>query len=260
MNILHKYYLIVSILLTAEAVFSQPGNITVSFPDTQVVRGESVWIPLLCSDISADDSVLSFQVIFEYDSVLGVFDSAKTENSITPEFFNAMWNFNQPGLVNGGYLNFANLNPIIGAGNLCYLRFRADESETGVTALSFQACILNGGLPESQTIDGSVTVTETGIGIRGGEEFLPGEADFRPVYPNPFNREVRIDFILPYDGYTAIGVYDIAGRIIHKLSSGEYQRGSHSLTFTPDMSSSGIIFFRLQMEDAIMVQRAVYVK
>ena len=260
MKTMLKYSFIIIFILTSESALSQPYPITVSIPDTQVVRGESVWIPLTCSNISAEDSVLSFQVIFEYDSVLGGFDSVKIEDSITPGFFIAMWNFNQPGYVNGGYLNFVNLNSIIGAGSLCQLRFSAAESETGMTALSFQACIFNGGSPESQTIDGSITVTETGVGNYKGDEYIPGELEFHPVYPNPFNGEVRIDFVLPADGMAVIEVYNVGGRLIQRLSDSEYSQGRHSLTFTPDVESSGIVFFQIQNEGIIKIQKAVYVK
>ena len=233
--------------------------IDVELPDTSVISGETIWIPVTCSNISEEDSVLSYQMIINYDPEIGYIDSAKIEGSITPDHFTSIWNFTQPGIVNGGYLNFSNLEGITGSGVLCYLRFTGDNTNGGVTALEFEACVFNGGEPSSSMYDGSVTVQ--GVGISGPEVgLMPSEFKFYPIYPNPFNNEVTIDFSLPGNGAVDVSVYDINGKLAANLFSGILPGGDHSRCFKLEHCASGIYFFRLQVGEFSSVQKAVYVK
>ncbi len=236
-----------------------PTVITVELPDTTVNTGESVWIPVTCSNISEEDSVLSFQMIINYDAEIGYIDSAKIAGSLTPDHFTSVWNFSQPGIVNGGYLNFSNLEGITGSGMLCYLRFTGDNAAGGSTELEFEACIFNGGEPSSSLYNGSVTVAGVGVGDSGTDE-LPAGFNFHPVYPNPFNSEFFLEYELPASGYAEISVYDISGRLVTNLFSGQLEAGYYRKSYSFDSFASGIYFFKLRAGEFTYVQKAVYIK
>ncbi|MBM3329313.1 MAG: T9SS type A sorting domain-containing protein [Calditrichaeota bacterium] len=65
-------------------------------------------------------------------------------------------------------------------------------------------------------------------------------------YPNPFNSTTIIAFDLPTLKEVKIAVYDICGREISILASGQFTAGRHFLVWKPTNLSSGVYFCQLQ--------------
>jgi cytochrome c553 len=71
-------------------------------------------------------------------------------------------------------------------------------------------------------------------------------------YPNPFNPHTKIQFTLPKAATVSLGIYDLNGRIVKHLISGEqHGNGTHSVAWdgtndNGEKVSSGIYFSRLQ--------------
>lgn len=88
------------------------------------------------------------------------------------------------------------------------------------------------------------------------------EADFSLSgnYPNPFNPTTKISFNLPVSGFTTLKVYDIMGREVSELISGDLNAGSHSVTFNGDNLASGIYYYRLVSSGNIAVKKMLLVK
>ncbi|HBX65567.1 MAG TPA: hypothetical protein DEG32_05240, partial [Balneolaceae bacterium] len=79
-------------------------------------------------------------------------------------------------------------------------------------------------------------------------------------YPNPFNPTTNIDFELPRSAFVELDVYDITGRKVQELTSRLYQLGSYSIPFNAQGLSSGIYFYRFQIDDAIFTKKMTLVK
>lgn len=75
---------------------------------------------------------------------------------------------------------------------------------------------------------------------------LPVTAVLHPNYPNPFNPETQISFELPQAGFAEITVYDITGRKVSTLFSGNKSAGIHTLRFDASGLSSGVYMYRLK--------------
>jgi len=88
------------------------------------------------------------------------------------------------------------------------------------------------------------------------------EADFSLSgnYPNPFNPSTTISFNLLLSGFTTLKVYDIMGREVSELISGELNAGSHSVTFNGDNLASGIYYYRLESSGNVAVKKMLLVK
>lgn len=74
---------------------------------------------------------------------------------------------------------------------------------------------------------------------------LPAGFSLSQNYPNPFNPETVIRFALPEPGYVKGVVYDILGREVATLLSGEMNPGNHQVKFEAKGLASGIYVFRL---------------
>jgi hypothetical protein len=63
---------------------------------------------------------------------------------------------------------------------------------------------------------------------------------FRGIGPNPFSRETEIRFSLGTPRETSISIYDVSGRLVHRLADRELPAGEHRLAWN-GRSSDGMI-------------------
>jgi hypothetical protein len=80
---------------------------------------------------------------------------------------------------------------------------------------------------------------QTGISI-------PENYALLSVYPNPFNPETNIRFMIPQPGETQIDVFDLKGRKVQELFRGYCDAGQHHIRFNASHLSAGIYICRLQ--------------
>ena len=79
-------------------------------------------------------------------------------------------------------------------------------------------------------------------------------------YPNPFNPVTKIDFALQKAGFVSLKVYDYIGREISLLVSKEMDQGAHSVTFDASGLSSGVYFYRLEVNGFTQTKKMTFVK
>ena len=82
------------------------------------------------------------------------------------------------------------------------------------------------------------------VGIEGGEPVVGNFGLLMPV-PNPVTTTANISFNLPVGGNCELAVFDVVGRKVDTISSGEMPAGAHSLVWQPDELASGVYFLRL---------------
>ena len=238
-----------------------PTTLTIHLPDTMTNAGEAILIPVYTTNISPEDSVLAYQMIIEYDPSFGCFDSAMIEGCITPDFYFPVWNFSQPGIVNGGYVNLMNLEVITGEGALCYLRFIPDGAITGTMSLNFESFLFNESRPNSVTYDGSIIIDGDPVGVEDPDEgSVPQSNALLFNYPNPFNPTTAISYQLQAASYVELTIYDIKGREVAKLVNGWKVAGVYEVVFDGGEFSSGIYFARLTVNGFGETQKMVLIR
>ena len=79
-------------------------------------------------------------------------------------------------------------------------------------------------------------------------------------YPNPFNPETCIEYILPKTSKVELAVYDALGRQIAMLVNGIKPAGEHRILFDGQALSSGIYMTMLKTNDRIKWQKMLLVK
>jgi hypothetical protein len=75
------------------------------------------------------------------------------------------------------------------------------------------------------------------------------------TYPNPFDLRTRIDIELERTAPIQLVVYDVAGRRIVTLYSGEKSAGIHNFVWYAERIPSGVYFIRLRNDEMIMDTR-----
>ena len=81
-----------------------------------------------------------------------------------------------------------------------------------------------------------------------------------PNYPNPFNGNTIIEYILTEQGEIKLTVYDLLGRQVRTLVDSYQAIGNHSVSFKSINLSSGIYFYELETKQMHTVRKMVLQK
>lgn len=65
-------------------------------------------------------------------------------------------------------------------------------------------------------------------------------------YPNPFNPSTTIGFTLPENSYVTLGVYNIVGELVKKITGDTFDAGYHSVDFNAAGVPSGVYIYRIE--------------
>ncbi len=96
--------------------------------------------------------------------------------------------------------------------------------------------------------------------VTGNENEVPDNYALSQNYPNPFNPVTKIDFVLKKSGFVSLKVYDFIGREISEIVSKEMDKGGHSVTFDASGLSSGVYFYRLEVNGFTQTKKMTFVK
>ena len=97
------------------------------------------------------------------------------------------------------------------------------------------------------------------------EETLPVAFALYQNYPNPFNPDTDIRFSVPENETINLSIYNVQGRKVRTLVSGEKKRGFHRVRWdgkdgNGSEVSSGIYIYRLRSDSRVQVKRMVKLK
>lgn len=79
---------------------------------------------------------------------------------------------------------------------------------------------------------------------------FPREIHLAQNYPNPFNLETVIRYSLPATGFVSLRVFNILGQEVTMLVNEKMGLGSHAVMWKATGLSSGIYFYRLQVNQS----------
>ena len=89
---------------------------------------------------------------------------------------------------------------------------------------------------------------------------IPEQFTMSSAFPNPFNPQTRITYGLHKDSYVSINVYDMRGRLIDKLFSGNRERGYFDMIWDANNFTSGIYFIHFNIDNEINTQKVILLK
>ncbi len=92
------------------------------------------------------------------------------------------------------------------------------------------------------------------------EKPLPTEIYLSESYPNPFNSASTIRFSLPEAAGVDLSVFDLTGRQVMTLVSGEVEAGFHSVTLDGNNLCSGMYLVRMNALGQTEIVKVTYIK
>jgi len=92
------------------------------------------------------------------------------------------------------------------------------------------------------------------------ERLLPEKFVLGQNFPNPFNPSTNITFSVGMNCLTSLRVYDMLGREMATIFSGELPAGSYTKQWNAENFPSGIYFYRLQADKFAETKKLVLIK
>ncbi len=89
---------------------------------------------------------------------------------------------------------------------------------------------------------------------------VPTEYSLGQNYPNPFNAVTRIAFGLPEASRISVRVFDLSGREVSTLVSGELKAGHHSVVMNGEDMVSGVYIVKMEAANFSAVRKVMLVK
>jgi len=119
---------------------------------------------------------------------------------------------------------------------------------------------------EQQTVNAQnehrfeLLITTDGSDGFAGLGDLPESFTLNQNYPNPFNPTTVISYELPQSVNVRLEVYDMAGRQVATLVSGQVAAGRHTVNFDASNLSSGVYLYRLQAGGNVQTRKLTILK
>ncbi len=101
---------------------------------------------------------------------------------------------------------------------------------------------------------------ETIVGVTPIGTVTPTSYSLSQNYPNPFNPTTKINFSIPKSGMVSLKVYDILGKEVSTLVNQNISAGTYTYEFDASRLSSGIYFYRLNVNGFNEVKKMSLIK
>ena len=97
-------------------------------------------------------------------------------------------------------------------------------------------------------------------GVGNNSSLIPGTYSLSQNYPNPFNPVTQIKFDIPKQGFVTMKIFDILGREVSKLVNEVKTPGSYIVDFDGSNLSSGVYFYKLEVNNFSDIKKMVLIK
>ena len=98
------------------------------------------------------------------------------------------------------------------------------------------------------------------VGIQKISTSIPSEYSLSQNCPNPFNPATKIKFAIISSSNVKITVYDLTGKEVQTLVNERLQAGTYETTFECSALTSGVYFYRLQVEGFTETRKMMLIK
>ena len=98
------------------------------------------------------------------------------------------------------------------------------------------------------------------VSVNNISQTVPEKFYLNQNYPNPFNNSTQITFGIRKKGIYKLTVYDVTGKIVDELFNQSLEPGEYKTDFNAEKLSSGIYFYRLESDKAIITKKFVLLK
>ncbi|HWA05413.1 MAG TPA: YCF48-related protein, partial [Ignavibacteria bacterium] len=103
-------------------------------------------------------------------------------------------------------------------------------------------------------------MTGVPVAINDPSSNIPASYKLEQNYPNPFNPTTSITFAMPVAGNVELKVYDLLGKEVASLVSGNFSAGTHVVPFDASALASGVYIYKITAGTFIDSKKMVLIK
>ena len=96
--------------------------------------------------------------------------------------------------------------------------------------------------------------------LRKNQNEIANDYSLLQNYPNPFNPVTKINFSIPKSGFVTLKVFDILGREVSNILSKSLNQGSYTVDFDGSKLTSGVYFYRIEVNGYSDIKKMMLVK
>jgi len=89
---------------------------------------------------------------------------------------------------------------------------------------------------------------------------MPKTFELSSAYPNPFNPSTSIGLNISNEGHVDVKVFDLSGRVVATLLSGNFSAGYHDMKWNASKQASGMYLVRAEMTGDVAMQKILLLK
>lgn len=89
---------------------------------------------------------------------------------------------------------------------------------------------------------------------------IPTTTELKQNYPNPFNPSTTIPVSISEFQKVTVDIYDITGRLVQNVFSGNLRSGNYELPVNLENLASGVYMYRLKTNDNVQIKRMTLLK
>ncbi len=105
-----------------------------------------------------------------------------------------------------------------------------------------------------------IRVVGTPLDVSDNQQSLPTQVDLIDVHPNPFNSMTTISFTIPTSSHSSLNVYDLSGKKVANLMSGNLTSGQYTEVWNAEGNPAGVYFVRLTSAGVSATRKIVLTK
>ena len=236
-------------------------KVMVAFPDTTLsAPGQIINIPVVVADVTGEN-IYSMGMKMIFNSRVLEFMNVVTDSSLCSKWSAPVLS-QDSGKVTIG---IAGTVPLVGRGNLFYMRFRAIGSIGDTSRLHFVDFFFNEGSPKTIVRDGFLKIVASSS-VKSDFGFnYPKEIFLEQNYPNPFNSSTAIGFEIQRSSYVSLNVFDIMGNLVKQLAKGRYASGKYyfhwnGINKKGESVPSGVYFYKLKTNSKSIVKKMILLR
>lgn len=117
--------------------------------------------------------------------------------------------------------------------------------------------VFKGTQGSSLDIGNAKTAIENALSVTTSAETLEGNVFELSNYPNPFSSQTTIRFQLKKNTHISLGLYDLTGKKVRKITDKPFSPGEHQVIFSKEQLTNGIYFLRLNAEGQVFTRKMI---
>jgi bacillolysin len=173
-------------------------------------------------------------------------------------------NTGDAGVVTNNYASLGNPSFSVDDKKIYYHYINEAVNQYQVWSVDLLTDGITGSGSDVKHLDGGVYPLAFAVGTRPTDvpvsAEIPQTVLLEQNFPNPFNPETQIRFLIPATGKVTLRVYDILGREVATLVDAQRPAGVHTVPFDGSGLSSGVYLYRLDAGGVTQSRRMLLTK